>query len=159
MEGTVKQVREAVENYFETDDLKYDPFDEDDVARTGFAVKTKFGHVDVLFHAYDSHLIIHTIIPIKAQEEDRAKVGEFLLRANYGLRNGCFDFDYDTGRISYRTALFCGIDDFTPPTYEQIDYSMLISLSMVKKYGNALMKVIFGLVEPEDAIEEVEDSD
>ena len=158
MENALEQVKAAVENYFEKDNLKYEPFDENDVARTGFAVKSKFGHVDVLFHAYKSHLIIHTIIPINA-EDDRAKVGEFLMRANYGLRTGCFDFDYDTGRISYRMSLFCGIEDFTPPTYEQIDYSVIIAVSMVKKYGNSLMKVIFGLAEPEDAIKEVEDID
>lgn len=157
MEGSVKMVRAAVENYFETDNLKYEPFDENNVARTGFGIKTKFGHVDVLFIAYDSNLVINALIPLKAEDEsERMKVGEFLLRANDGLKTGCFDFDFDTGRISYRVSIFCGRDDFAPPTYEQIDYAVLITVSTVQKYGNALMKVIFGLLEAKEAIEEVE---
>ena len=155
MEGSVRLVKAAVENYFEEDGLKYEPFDEKNVARTGFGVKTKFGHVDVFFIAYDSSLLITTFIPLKATEY-QAKVAEFLLRANDGLKTGGFDFDFDSGRISYRVSIFCGIEDFSPPTYEQIDHAVLISVSTVKKYGDALMKVVFGFAEPQEAIDEVE---
>lgn len=156
MAGSAEMIKAAVEDYFETDGLNYEPFDEDNVARTGFGVKTKFGHVDVLFIAYDNNLIIHTFIPLKAEEEERAKVGEFLLRANDGLKTGCFDFNFANGRISYRVSLFCGSKEFSPPTYEQIEYAVLISVSTVQRYGNALMKVIFGFLEPQEAIDEVD---
>ena len=156
MADSVEMIKAAVEDYFKKDKLSYEPFDENNVARTGFGVKTKFGHVDVLFLAYDNSLIIHTFIPLKAEEEDRAKVGEFLLRANDGLKTGCFDFNYANGRISYRVSIFCGNKEFSPPTYEQIDYAVLISVSTVQRYGNALMKVIFGFLEPQEAIDEIE---
>ena len=156
MADSVEMIKAAVEDYFKKDKLSYEPFDENNVARTGFSVKAKFGHVDVLFLAYDNSLIIHTFIPLKAEEEDRAKVGEFLLRANDGLKTGCFDFNYANGRISYRVSIFCGNKEFSPPTYEQIDYAVLISVSTVQRYGNALMKVIFGFLEPQEAINEIE---
>ena len=105
-------VKAAVEAYFKRENITYEPFDENNVARTGFGVKAKFGRVDVLFLAYDNNLIIHTFIPLKAEEEERAKVGEFLLRANDGLKTGCFDFNFANGRISYRVSIFCGKDDF-----------------------------------------------
>ena len=159
MDASVEKVREAVENYFEIDELKHSPFDDRNVAKTGFAVKTKFGHVELLFHAYDSQLIIHTFIPIQATEDVRAKVAEFVVRANYGLRVGCFDFDFDDGEISYRTSIFCGIEDFSPPTYEQIDHDVCVALAMIRKYGDALVKVMFGLVEPKEAIDAVENAD
>ena len=159
MEDTVELVKAAVENYFETDGLNYEPFGEYNIAKVGFNIKTKFGSVDMLFQASNRNLIIHTIIPIRASEDERLKVCEFLMRANSGLKTGCFDFDFDSGRISYRVSMFCGIEEFSPPTYEQIDYSVLISMSTVKRYGDALMKVVFGLVEPEEAIDEVEDED
>ncbi len=172
MESTVELVKAAVENYFETDGLNYEPFGEYNIAKAGFKIKTKFGSVDMLFQASERNLIIHTIIPIRASEDDglkvceflmRAnnglKVCEFLMRANNGLKTGCFDFDFDSGRISYRVSIFCGITEFSPPTYEQIDYAVLVSMSTVKRYGDALMKVVFGLVEPEEAINEVEDED
>lgn len=157
MEDTTKLIQAAVENYFETDNLKYEPFNENNVARTSFGIKTKFGHVDILFIAYDTGLVVTTIIPLKAEDkEDRIKVGEFLLRVNDGLKTGCFDFDLNTGRISYRVSIFCGKENFALPTYEQIDYAVLISLSTVQKFGNALMKVVFGFANPLNALEEVE---
>ena len=93
---------------------------------------------------------------LNAEENDRPKVGEFLHRANYGLMIGNFDFDYRDGEISYRIPIFCGRDEFAPPTYEQIDFAVIIGLMMISKYGNSLIKVIFGLAEPEDAVEAAE---
>lgn len=156
---TLAQVRAAVENFFERDEIKHEPFDERNVASAIFGVESKFGHVTVFFHAYKDKLIIKSMLPLSAEEDDRAKVGEFLHRANYGLMIGNFDFDYRDGEISYRVPIYCGRDEFAPPTYEQIDFAVIISLMMISKYGNSLIKVIFGLAEPEDAAEAAEIDD
>ena len=153
---TTMEIRLAVENYFETDEIKHEPFDEHNVAHAGFAVKSRFGHVNVFFHAFKDKLLIRAYIPLKAGEEERAKVGEFLTRANYGLKFGCFDFDFDDGGISYRTTLYCGTDEFELPTYEQIDFALMVGILTVDRYGDALAKVLFGLVEPKDAIDSVD---
>ncbi|MBR1805361.1 MAG: hypothetical protein IJ774_03120, partial [Selenomonadaceae bacterium] len=68
-------------------------------------------------------------------------------------------FDFSDGEISYRTSIYCGADEFAPPTYEQIDFALVIGLIMIEKYGNALVKVMFGVLEPDDAIESVESDD
>jgi len=151
------EVREAVEEYFDSEGMKYTPFDENNVANATYSSHTKFGHVTVIFHAYHDMLILHFILPLNASEEERAKVGEFLLRANYGLKVGGFDFDFNDGEISYRIAIHCGFEEFAPPNHEQIDAALTIGLMMVEKYGNALVKVMFGLAEPEDAIEDAEE--
>ena len=143
---TLAEIREAVENYFERDEIKHEPFDERNVAQAIFGVESKFGHVTIFFHAHKDRLIIKSLLPISAEEDDLVKVGEFLHRANYGLMI----------EISYRVPIFCGRKEFAPPTYEQIDFAVIISLMMVGKYGNSLIKVIFGLAEPEDAVEAAE---
>ena len=99
------------------------------------------------------------MIPLSASEEERSKVGEFILRANYGLKIGGFDFDFNDGEVSYRVSMYCGDDEFVPPTYDQINFAVIIGLMMIERYGDALIKVMFGLVEPEDAIMSVEGSD
>ncbi len=156
---TTQEVRAAVESFFERDNAKYSPFNERNVARAGYGIGTKFGHVDVFFHAYKDKLVLHMMIPLNASEEERSKVAEFLLRANYGLKVGGFDFDFSDGEISYRVAIYCGSDEFSPPTYEQIDFAVVVGLMMIQKYGNALIKVMFGLLEPEEAIKTVENDD
>ena len=150
------EIRKAVEDFFERDEVKHEPFDERNVARAVYGVESKFGHVTVFFHVHKDSLIIKMLLPINAEENDRPKVGEFLHRANYGLMIGNFDFDYRDGEISYRIPIFCGRDEFAPPTYEQIDFAVIIGLMMISKYGNSLIKVIFGLAEPEDAVEAAE---
>ena len=156
---TLKEVRGAVENFFKRDGVKHRPFDERDVASAIYSVDNKFGHVTIFFHAYKDKLVLHMMIPLNASEPERSKVGEFILRANYGLKVGCFDFDFNDGEISYRISLYCGEEEFVPPTYEQIDFAVIIGLMMIERYGDALVKVMFGLVEPEDAIESVEAND
>ena len=157
--NTAEKIRETVEEYFKQEKIKYDPFNKRGVAHATYAAEAKFGHVEIFFHAYKDMLILHFIIPLKTGKEERAKVGEFILRANYGLKVGGFDFDFDDGEVSYRVALYCGADEFTPPTYEQIDAALSIGLMMVDKYGDALVKVMFGLAEPEDAISAAEGDD
>ena len=156
---TLQEVKAAVENFFKRDKVKHEPFNERDVASAIYSVDAKFGHVTIFFHAYDDKLILHFMVPLNASEDERLKVGEFILRANYGLKVGCFDFDFNDGEISYRIALYCGDNEFAPPTYEQIDFAVIIGLMMIERYGDALVKVMFGLVEPEDAIAAVEAND
>lgn len=156
---TTAEIRAAVENFFERDGLKHTPFNERNVASASYSVHSKFGHATVFFHAYKDKLVLHVMIPLNTDEAERSKVGEFLLRANYGLKVGGFDFDFDDGEISYRMSIYCGQDEFAPPTYEQIDFAVIIGLMMIDKYGDALIKVMFGLVEPKDAIDSVEERD
>ena len=156
---TTAKIRAAVEDFFARDNVKYHPFDEHNVAKATYSIDTKFRHVDVFFHAYKDKLVLHMILPLSADEDERTKVAEFLLRANYGLKVGGFDFDFNDGEISYRTSIFCGSDEFVAPTYEQIDFALVIGMIMVEKYGDALVKVMFGVLEPDDAIESVEGND
>lgn len=149
----------AVENFFARDKVNYQPFNERNVAKATYSIDTKFRHIDVYFHAYNDKLVLHMILPLSADEEERAKVAEFILRANYGLKVGGFDFDFNDGEISYRTSIYCGSDEFVAPTYEQIDFALVIGMIMVEKYGDALVKVMFGILEPDDAIESVENDD
>lgn len=156
---TTAEVIAAVENFFTRDNVKYRPFDERNVAKATYSIDTKFRHVDVFFHAYNDKLVLHMILPLSADEEERAKVAEFILRANYGLKVGGFDFDFNDGEISYRTSIYCGSDEFVAPTYEQIDFALVIGMIMVERYGDALVKVMFGVLEPDDAIESIEGND
>ncbi|MCR5833949.1 MAG: YbjN domain-containing protein [Selenomonadaceae bacterium] len=158
--NTLAEIKTAVENYFRREDLQYSPFDERNIASVPWNIDLKLlNTVTVYFRAYDDKLVIHFILPVRAAEEVREKVGEFLLRANYGLKVGGFDFDFNDGEISYRIAYYLGEEEFAVPTYEQLDFAMSVGLTMVQKYGDALMKVMYGFIQPEAAIIEAEAED
>ena len=45
--------------------------------------------------------LFYSVAPVKAPEEKRATMAEFVTRANYGLRIGNFEMDYRDGEIRY----------------------------------------------------------
>ena len=155
MSDNSRAIREAVENYFQDEGFKFSGFDEKGIAKTGFKIKSKLGHADIIFLAQEDRLQLRSMLPIKADEETLAPVAEFLLRANYGMRLGCFDFDFRDGEISFRVTIYCG-EEMEAPTHEQIDHSVDICLAMVQRYGDGLLKVLYGMKTPEEAIEEIE---
>ena len=152
----IKAIREALEHYFKIKGTKYFPFDRQNTAQAIYSTNTRFRHVTTFFRAYNEMLILSFVIPIQVTEEARAKVGEFILRVNCGLKVGNFDIDLDDGEIFYRLSIFCGYDEFAPPTYEKIDTALSIGIIMLEKYGDSLVKVMLGLAEPVDAIDAAE---
>lgn len=155
---TVREIQKAVEDFFVRDEVSYTPFDERNVAKATYRLQSKLQRVNVYFRVYKRSLIIRLLLPLSAGKDERAKVAEFLLRANYGLKIGGFDFDFEDGEISYRVSIYCGDEEFKPPTYEQIENCLINSALTVDRYGDGLIKVLFGLAEPEDAIEAAESS-
>jgi len=155
MGDNTQAIREAVENYFEKEGFKFSGFDEDNFAKTSFKVKTKFGHAEIIFHAMDDRLMLRSMLPLNADEDSAVAVAEFLLRANYGMKNGGFDFDFRDGEISYRFPLYCG-DEMDAPTHEQINFAVDSCLFAVQRYSDGIAKVIYGLETPKEAIENIE---
>ena len=147
------EIRQAVENYFKKEKYNFSGFDEKNVASTSFSIKSKLSSVNIILQARNNYLSVRSILPIKANEDTRLAVAEYLLRANYGMKIGGFDFDFNDGEISFRASFFCGN---VAPTYEQIDIAIEVCLAMTKRYGDGIIKVIYGFQSPKEAIQEIE---
>ena len=150
------KIRDAVEKYFHKMDYKFSGFDEKNVARTSFKIDSKLSSANIILRVQKDRLQVISLIAIKADEENRPAVAEYLLRANYGLKTGGFDFDFNDGEISYRVSTYCGDENFVPPTHEQIDHAIKLCAAMTQRYGDGLLKVLYGLQTPKEAIQEVE---
>jgi hypothetical protein len=50
-------------------------------------------------------LLVYAVCPVRVPEPARPSVAEFITRANYGLRIGNFELDYDDGEVRYKTSL------------------------------------------------------
>ena len=148
-------IREAVEKYFEAEGFKFSGFDENGFGRTSFRVKTKIGHAEIIFHAQPDRLMIRSMIPLTADEDTRLLAAEYILRANYGIKNGGFDLDFDDGEISFRLPIYCG--QTTPaPTHDQINFAVDSCLFAVQRYSDGLARVLYGMETPKDAIAKIE---
>ncbi|HST05674.1 MAG TPA: YbjN domain-containing protein [Chloroflexia bacterium] len=99
------KIYDAMANFFKKDDWPATQVEGQTAMSMNFQGQNGrwgcLGRVDeekqlVLFYSY---------CPIKAPEEKRPILADFLTRANYGLYVGNFEMDYNDGEIRYKTSL------------------------------------------------------
>ena len=100
----------AVKKFLEEDDWKY-TFDEDmGVFDFGLRIKSKIQKIRYLIDTQEDAIILYGMCPISADCEDSemmSRMAEFFCRVNYGLKNGCFEFDFKDGEIRFKSYIDC----------------------------------------------------
>ena len=97
--------------------------------------------------------MFYAVAPVKAPEETRQAVAEFITRANYGLRVGNFELDFGDGEIRYKSSLDFEGETLTPGLIKVAIYPAVQTLD---HYLPGLMKVIYSGATPAEAIAEIE---
>lgn len=101
----------------------------------------------------ENSFVMYTVFPIKAPEDKRAQVSEYLSRANYGLYHGNFEIDFDDGEIRYKMTAITGGNKLDQDNLARIS---TLGFSMVDRYGPGILAVLYNGAEPKDAVEEIE---
>ena len=143
----------AIEGFLMEDDWKYVPLDERGIIRMSLSTHSKLKTLNIFINVCDNCYSVITSLPVGADDNTKAAAAEFITRANYGIMHGNFEMDFDDGEIRYKTSLYCGD---TLPTYEQVRQSIYVNTLTVERYGDELLKVLYGFATPEEAIAEVE---
>lgn len=132
-------IAKAIEAYLKGKEWVY----EYDAIHGVFSVEAelecRLGAALVVYQVKEEGFLCYTTIGENAAPDIRAAVGEYLHRANYGLPNGNFEFDYDDGAIHYKTYFDCTQGE---PTEQQLEDSMAIGLTLFDHYGNGLYELL-----------------
>ena len=93
----------------------------------------------------------YAISGISASEQRKQSISEFITRANYGLRYGNFEMDWQDGEIRYhlirsRPSIIYDIN----ATIEQL---LCLPASMLGRFESGLADVVMGRESPERAVE------
>ena len=139
----------CVKAYLESQEWRYEFVEERGIFRFGLNIACKMKSIHMLIGISEEGFMASAISPISPDEGMRDKAAEFIARANYGLRYGCFEMDYSDGEISYKNALFCGEDI---PSQSVVEHTVDLPFFMWKKYGDAFLSMIFGGLSPEEAV-------
>lgn len=99
----------------------------------------KFAAALVVYQVTEEGFLCYTTVVDSVPAERRGEVGEYLHRANYGLPNGNFEFDYDDGSVHFKTYFDCPGGQ---PTEKQLSDSMAIGLTVFDHYGDGLYELI-----------------
>lgn len=98
-------------------------------------------------------LLIYSICPNKTPEEKFLQIQEFLTRANFGLKFGNFEFDYDDGEIRFKTSVqFEGDFDFMP----MIESCLSLNIATFDRYLSGILQVLFTDISPKEVISIIE---
>ena len=150
-----ENIAAAIKKFFEDDDWHFDFNEDEGVFKCGLAVRGKLGDVQLVVTVGSNDFTCYHILRIKASEDVRAAVAEYITRANYGLKLGNFEMDFRDGEIRYK-AYDMTAESEEAPDEEVIRRCIYVGGAMVSRYGDPLLKVMFGFAEPEEAVAEAE---
>ena len=97
--------------------------------------------------------LFYVIAPVKAPEEVRALVTEYITRANYGLRIGNFEMDYTDGEVRYKSSFDFEGETLTPTLIKNTMYPAVHTMDF---YLPGLLGVMYGNKTPVEAIHDTE---
>lgn len=147
----VRAIQENIENH----GLKRVSYDEKDNS-FGFTmhVSGPVSCIDYIIKVNENDFTVVVVFPLKASNEAlRASISEFVNRANYGLKNGNFEFDFSDGEVRYKCFVDC---EDQIPAQEVISNSIAVPSAMIKRYAPGIVAVLFGGKSPKDAVDECE---
>ena len=109
-------------------------------------------------------VLFYSYCPVKAPEEKRPILADFLTRANYGLYIGNFEMDFNDGEVRFKTSLDVeGNKSVAEEGKEPTELSFALmkrvvydNVGVMDKYLPGVMSVIYGGASPTEAIAKVE---
>ena len=150
-------IRATLEKYLYSHHWSYEYDEEKGALRMTVALKnSKLQECGVMIQLRDQYFIVYATTDIRAGEDCREKVADYLSRVNYGLRWGNFELDMSDGEIRYKVLVDCGKDCDSMPSDSVIEHSLYYPISAMEKYGDSLLGVMFGFMTPVEAIEKAE---
>lgn len=145
---------EAVGQFLEADGWHPQHISDNHVYRVYFAGVNGelacFGQVRVDLEQF----LFYVVMPVRAPAERRLPMAEFITRANYGLRIGNFEMDFDDGEVRYKASLDFEGEALTDNFIRGVVYP---AVQTMDRYLPGLLAVIYGGKTPEQAVAEIED--
>lgn len=147
---------QAVGKFMEDDGWHPQSLDDNHVYRAYFVGHngevTCFAQVRVDLEQF----IFYVVMPVRAPANMRLAVAEYITRANYGLRIGNFEMDFDDGEVRYKSSLDFESVELTPGLIRNTIYP---AVQTMDRYLPGVLSVVFGGKSAEEAIAAIEEEE
>ena len=134
---------------FRAQSWKFEELEENALYRLKFRLGAGSCNLYAKISPNDGQVLFQSIIDTQAPAGRRLAIAELFARINYRLSSGSFDLDFKDGEISYRTSI--NLEDGLL-TQKMARTLVLVNLSSLDAHLETIMKVIYGGMEPEDAL-------
>lgn len=98
-------------------------------------------------------ILIYGFCTHKTPADRQQAMAEFIARANYGLRIGNFEMDFEDGEVRFKTSLHLRPDCTPNGMIEQAIYDNGLTMD---HYLPGIMRVMFSDTPPQQIIQEIE---
>ena len=152
-------IANEIKAYLTEEDWSYSFNEEKGIFQFDLQLHGKMKKIDYVIDVKEDAYIVYAFSPVNADKDDAktmSEMTEFLCRANYGLKRGNFEMDMEDGEVRYKMVVDCGDDSDCIPTKSIIKRSIYTPASMMQKYGDELLAVMYGFMEPKEAVEKAE---
>lgn len=150
------EIAEVVKKFLEEDEWNYSFDDETGLFRFDLRIRSKIQKINYAIDVHKDEIVIYGISPVAADPDDSecmVHMAEFICHTNYGIKNGCFEFDFEDGEIRFRSYIDC---DNNMPSVEVVKNSVHCTAAMYKRYAQGFTDIIFGGVSAIDAFRKCE---
>ena len=147
------QILETVLKFFSDDEWPFSRLGERPILRTGFAGDNGEWTCYAQVQEEQERFIFYSVCPVKAPEEKRPAMAEFLTRVNYGLVIGNFEMNFSDGEIRSKTSADFEGDRASVAVIKNLVYANVLTMDL---YLPGIMSVLYGDVSPAQAITQVE---
>ena len=157
MKNYSMELANGVKAFLDEDDWKYSFDKEKGMFRFGLKIKSRLSQIQYMVRVHEKHITFYGIAPVSPDHEDEKMMGqmaEFICKAHYGLKNGCFEMDYNDGEIRYKSYVDC---DGIIPSQKVIENSIYCIANMYETYAPGIIDILFKDVPAKEAIEKCED--
>jgi hypothetical protein len=95
---------DALIMYLQEEDVKFSPLPAETAAIMTFGCENATYLCMARVREEQQQVIFYTVYPLRAPEERRAEVAEFVARVNYGLALGNMELEVDAGEVRFKTS-------------------------------------------------------
>ena len=147
------EIAMAVKGYLDEDNWHYS-FDEESgifefVLKTDCSINSIHYFIDI----HRTEMLVYGICPVCVSCDDAdkvAKMAEFVAKANNGLKNGNFEFNYANGEIRYKSYVNCS---HTIPSHAVV-MNCICCIDMVyMRYADGILDIVSSDVTASDSIQ------
>lgn len=152
------EIAEAIKTHIRENDLHMVSFDEE-LGSFSFNMhlNAQLSSINTIIRIGEEDFSTLAVCPVRPDINDKAlmaNMAEFVCRANFGLKNGCFEFDFSDGELRYRCYLPCG---GSVPAQDLIRKVVATPALMLRRYSAGIIGVLYHGMDPADMVKACED--
>ena len=152
-----EQITDAIRDWLEKDDWKYEYNAEDNLIRAGLRLNCKLKSIDITILLHEDSYTVYQKTKINGDPENISEICTYLTMATYGLRAGNFELDVRDGEIRYKVHVNCDGLDSLPEAI--IRDSIYVGCAMMERYGDGIAAVALGFSDAKTEIKKAENAD